>query len=345
MTTEISLRDKNNMNIIVEDSVYMLSRLRKLSFFQLNNIVSCIDDAKIVFFDIYWFLSIPTETLQDYICQGKLIYIDSTYELHLGPGILSKINELKKINQVFYFYVPKDTDAKNELLNLLFARGLNCFPRQYFVDCPTAYTPVTEKTLPPKKFLCLNGKLYAERAYLVSLLAKNGLLEYGYVSFFDKDSTNQTFTITDSIQEIVSRSNFSDQAKETISEELKKINLPLVADVSIFTSEVSHAREFNASLYDAVDFVIVPETLGSLHYGNFFATEKTIKCILTNKKFIPVASQFFLKKLKEYYKINLNKDISHLTDWCDTSYDEIENIEERIKKIVQIVHSHIIRET
>lgn len=126
-----------------------------------------------------------------------------------------------------------------------------------------------------------------------------------------------------------------------IRDELKKMNLPLVADTTHFSYKISHTKEFNAALYNAVDFVIVPETTRCTMNGNFFPTEKTIKCINLNKKFIPIASKGFIKNLKKYYKDNFNKDISNLTDWCDTSFDDIISLEERIKRVVKRVANEI----
>ncbi len=92
----------------------------------------------------------------------------------------------------------------------------------------------------------------------------------------------------------------SSRAKKIIRKELKQIQLPIVADDNLFGDNLSHTKDFNAELYDAVDFVVVPETYGCTNNDNFFPTEKTIKCILMNKKFIVVGNQYFLKNLKKY---------------------------------------------
>ena len=60
-----------------------------------------------------------------------------------------------------------------------------------------------------------------------------------------------------------------------------------------------------------------------------------------NKKFIPLASKGFLRNLKRYYMTEFNKDISHLTDWCDTSFDDITDLEKRTKMVVNIVAHEI----
>ena len=123
---------------------------------------------------------------------------------------------------------------------------------------------------------------------------------------------------------------------------MAKIKLPLTVDQPLLTGELSHSKLFNASLYEAVDFVIVPETGGSLGpWQEFFVTEKTIKCILTNKKFIPVGNQYFLKNLKDYYLTRHNRDISDLVNWYDDSFDSIPTTEKRIEEIVNIVKNTV----
>jgi hypothetical protein len=102
----------------------------------------------------------------------------------------------------------------------------------------------------------------------------------------------------------------------------------------------SHAREYNADYYKAVDFVIVVEShinVGLEQDKVFFITEKISKCIQLDIPFILLGTEGLLRHTKEQAKIHLGKDISHLTDWCDTSYDDIENLWERIDKIVDII--------
>jgi hypothetical protein len=319
--------------IVLNNKVFSKGHWKELSFFQLDNVTS-IDAAEIVLIDFTKFIVLPTEYLQNLILLGKKIYIDSTYEL-LEESVLLKIQQLKNIHKIYYFYNPRNFNSTDKLLSILTAKGLKCFPAQYFIDYAERYTPVSNTELPPKDFLCLTGKITPERTYLVSLLSKFNLLDNGYVSFFNTDSVDQTFdssSIYDSY-----RSNLSEPAKQIIKDEMSKITLPLTVDQPLLTKDLSHSKSFNASLYAAVDFVIVPETKGSLTYNEFFVTEKTIKCILTNKKFIPIGSQYFLKNLKAYYKTKHNTDISNLVDWYDDSFDSVQTTEKRIEQIVNIV--------
>jgi hypothetical protein len=323
--------------IILKNKVFAVGHWQELSFFQLNTLTA-INEAEIILFDFTSFNSASIKYLQGLIFLGKEIYIDSTYEL-IEESVLLKIQRLRNIQQISYFYNPRSNGNLTKRVNSLISKGLKCFPAQYFIDYPERYIPVVNGIMPAKDFLCLTGKITAERTYLVSLLSKFDLLDSGYVSFFNTESVDQEFdssSIYDSY-----RSNLSEPAKQIIKDEMSKIKLPLTVDQPLLTKYLSHSKLFNASLYAAVDFVIVPETGGSLTHNEFFVTEKTIKCILTNKKFIPVGSQYFLKNLKEYYLTQHNRDISALVNWYDDSFDSIQTTEKRIEQIVNIVKNTV----
>ena len=49
-----------------------------------------------------------------------------------------------------------------------------------------------------------------------------------------------------------------------------------------------------------------------------------------------------MTNLKHEVKEHLNLDITHLTDWCDTSYDEIGDIWKRLDKIINIIEDKIL---
>jgi hypothetical protein len=220
-------------------------------------------------------------------------------------------------------------------------KGLMCVSTQYFVDYANIYQPSITSTFVTKKpYLCLTGKLNPSRTFLIALLSKYNLLQHGYVSYFGEDYTALNFN-HQIINDYNNVSFLSSSAKDLIRQELTHIKLPLVADTAHFSAEISHTKQFNAGLYSAVDFVIVPETTGCAIDGEFFPTEKTTKCINLNKKFIPIASKSFIKNLKNYYKDKFDKDISNLTDWCDTSFDDVSSLEERIKKVVTVATNEI----
>jgi hypothetical protein len=324
--------------ICVKDKAFSPG-INSLGFFKLNNL-SSETDAEVIIIDTYHFVNMHNDDIQYYLDSNKCVYIDSTYEM-MEQNILEKISVLNNIHNIYYFYNPRKNENNNQLLILLRERGLNCISRQHFIDNASVYEPYYQNSLPNKKYACLTGKLNISRIFLVSLLSKYNLLDHGHVSFFNTDSIDKNFTQSSDIKTLIDSSKFSIENKYIMNGETARIRLPLVVDSNVLDSKLSHERMFNASIYDSVDFVIVPETEGNVLREEFFVTEKTIKCILMNKKFVAIASRFFIKKLKEYYMNNFSKDISHLTDWCDTSYDEIESLEERIEKVVEIVNSQV----
>jgi len=317
-----------------------------LSFLQLTNITS-FQDAEAVLIDFNTFSSMKDKEIRWYINSKKIIYIDGTYEF-LNNTVLEILENLSNILQcdlgaVHYFCNPVNHERLSQypLLLKLTQKGLICTPDHYFIRYSNIYQPdINADTLPKQRYLCLTGKLNPSRTFLIALLSKYNLLQYGHVSYFGEDGIDKEFD-TQKIDHYKTANFLSLPAKYIIRVEMKKLKLPLVADINQFNIKVSHTKKFNAELYSAVDFVIVPETTGCTLDGNFFPTEKTVKCINLNKKFIPIASVGYLKKLKAYYKDNFDKDISHLTDWCDTSFDNITDLEKRIMMVVKTVAHEI----
>ena len=320
--------------------VYIEENVHELSFISFTNIVPE-DVAEVILIDVYKFGLLTTDKIQRYLDSGKELYIDSTHEM-MEYSVLFKISQLENIRQITYLCIPRKDGYADKLLLLMIQKGLTCVCKQYFADYMNNYAPMYKQAMPVKKFLCLTGKLTAERAYVIALLSSNDLLSLGYVSFFTEQSIEPSFSKTLSIYNTIDSSTFCQDTKNFILSELEKLSLPLTVDVNKLSKYVSHSRQFNGDIYKAVDFVIVLETNGNLSQNEFFITEKTIKCIVANQKFIVVACPHYLKNLKKYYSDNFNTDISELTDWCDTSYDEIDSAEDRIFKVIQIVRDHVI---
>jgi hypothetical protein len=330
--------------MIINKTVFPIGP-RNLSFLRYNNLTT-VEDAEVISFNFNTFIyETSDKEIEEFIQLNKIIYIDNTYEV-LETPVLEKLNRLSKIDSIYCYYIPaKDTDLK--LLSKLKKRGLKCFPKQYFIDYAKFYTPHYRKRrdgvrvpMPKKSYNCLTGKVNPTRTFLIALLSKYKLLQYGYVSYFGENHTEYNQS-NNNINDFNNAAYLSSRAKKIIRKELKQIKLPIVADANLFGDTLSHTKDFNAELYDAVDFVVVPETYGCTNNDNFFPTEKTIKCILMNKKFIVVGNQYFLKNLKKYYDTYHQYDISHLTDWCDTSYDALPTLEERIIQVVNIVKDNI----
>ena len=322
--------------------IFPLHHNSSLSFLQLTNITS-FQDAEAVLISFNTFSSMEDKEIYNYINSKKIIYIDGSYEV-LSTIVLEKLNKVplnQRLNSVCYFCNPTNNTYDQTLLLKLRQRGLICDPDQFFINYANIYQPdINAATMPKQRYLCLTGKLNPSRTFLIALLSKYNLLQYGHVSYFGEDYIDKDFDPR-KIDDYKTENFLSPSAKNVIEDEMKKLKLPLVADTNQFNMEISHTKKFNAELYSAVDFVIVPETTGCTLDGNFFPTEKTVKCINLNKKFIPIASVGYLKKLKAYYKDNFDKDISHLTDWCDTSFDNITDLEKRIMMVVKTVAHEI----
>lgn len=254
----------------------------------------------------------------------KLV-VDATTEI-LPPTVLNWPTD----NMVIYY---NDTDIDN-LENELEERNVELVKLPYFLKYMDYYTPIrTNEITEKRKFLYMVGKNKPERVCLLGLLSYHGLLDNAYYSFFS-DSIDENFDYN-RIEHYYEGSNSPGLQKECVAYGLGKINAPVILDTDVFDHGVSHAREYNADYYDAVDFVVVPET--DLRNNFMFITEKVCKCIQLDKKFILLGSKGLLRFTKQQAKIHLDKDISHLTDWCDTSYDNVDNMWDRIDRIVEII--------
>jgi|TARA_B110000908_G_C10161808_1_gene406403 hypothetical protein len=333
--------------MIINKKTFVHSQSADLSFLRFTNRTT-LTDAEVVVYDFHEFVDMSHKQMRKInrlIREGKLIYIDSTWERE-EMEVLEKIDTFPEIGSIHYFYNPRhfeksSKDPRRALLLKLIQRGLVCVAKQYFINYANIYKPAANNTpMPNKSYLCLTGKVNPIRTFLITLLSRYKLLQHGHVSYFGENHTDPSFEPL-KINEFNNAEYLSRSAKELIRKELTQIKLPIIADVNKFDAKISWTKEFNAELYNAVDFVIVVETFGCTNSDDFFPTEKTAKCILMNKKFIPIASKGFLRKLKSYYTTEFNKDISHLTDWCDTSFDDLSSLEERVKRVVEVTRNEI----
>lgn len=330
------MKYKYQHKISINEKTHCVGTTHILSFMSVNN-KSCLEDADIIYFDLHDFEAHGHK----YQNVKKRIYIDSTYEL-MESSVLKILSKYHNLSNVYYFYNPRSPSYCADLVQNLKYKQLKLRPHHYFLTYANEYIPdYNLAPLPKKRFLCLTGKVNPYRTFLIALLSKHNLLEHGHVSYFGSDHYIDDFCGLYNEEDFEQVPWLSDNSKQFIRDEIKHISLPITADVDKFSSVMSHSRSFNAQLYKAVDFAIVPETFGCTVNEEFFPTEKTAKCILMNKKIIPVGSQHFLKNLKNYYKRQFNEDISHLTDWCDTSYDDEPAVENRIKKVVELIASEV----
>lgn len=302
-----------------------------LSFIIAKNVTDLLD-SEIIIISIYSIHLVPQDEFYSLLSLNKKIYIDGTYE-RFNQSVLKYLLEFRTLSNVYYFCMSSEFDYPPDLKESLRESGLNLIPSQYFIDYDHLFIPIFKNNYPNRKFLLYTGKPRSHRTLLVSLLSYYNLLDYGYVSFFGENYIVKGFH-DETIDDVYSL-NMSDELRNRIKIGLEKINLPLVLDTNIFGPEISHSKNFCADYYNSVDFVVVLET--EVNNGIFFVTEKTTKCIILNKKFIVLSSTHFIKKLKDYYLTKFGQDISHLTDWCDTSYDNEVDFSIRIEKIIEVI--------
>jgi hypothetical protein len=255
-----------------------------------------------------------------------ILTIDCSTEIL--PPIIS--NWIANKTEIFY-----NTFESQDTIDYLKKNNVKLYEIPYFLKYMNYYTPIYTNIISEKKpFLFLGGKPKYHRICLLGLLSYYGLLDYSFYSVFGENKDFYPHTIDDYFN-----TNSPENQKEKVTIGLSKITIPTILDVSEFNYTVSHTREFNADYYSAVDFVLVTES--DMRDNLLFITEKISKCILLDKKFIVLGSCGIIKYTKEQAKIHLGKDISHLTDWCDTSYDDIEDVWKRIGKVVEIINDEV----
>lgn len=330
--------------MIITEKVFAYTYVKQdLTFLKITNFVNTISECDIIYIDGYSLINDISEQVIDVFLKiGKTVIIDHSYEL-IEHTILDKLSKLDNLSMVNYYCIPRQSDFHADLIDNLVQRGLNLFASQYFADFGHYYIPVLSKNLPYKDFTLLTGKTKPERTLLVTLLSYHDLIQDGYVSFFGEMATDSYFS-NSKINELYTKSPLitNDSLKEKSLSGLAKLNLPLTLDEPILNAKISHAKNFNANYYLASNFVIVTET--SMNNSSiFFVSEKTVKPILLNKKIIVLSHQHFIKNLKEYYRTKFNKDISHLTDWCNLAYDDEADTTTRIEMIVDEVKNQITK--
>lgn len=200
----------------------------------------------------------------------------------------------------------------------------------FFIKNYFKYKPVrsSQSNLDYKTFLFMVGKNRYHRLTLLYHLYEKGLFSKGHISYFlgDQDNFgNKNWDYTKTLPDYLKLFLNNIPSKQTL-------------DVDRLTRDTSQDYTFEAAYYLKSKFVIVAET--EVGEDNHFFTEKLTKCVLLDKPFILLASPYSLSKVKSYYLKYFNKDISHLTDWVDTSYDTIVNLEKRCEVISQLVYTN-----
>ena len=170
-------------------------------------------------------------------------------------------------------------------------------------------------------FICLNHLLNNKRSYrlhLLSLLLEKNLFQYGYVS---APLLNEN---TIKVELYDTSSDLSKESKKHIFENLYKNANPLILDNNVDLALASAdiiSEEFSCGAL----WHIVTETV--FYDKKLHLTEKIFKPIVVQRPFILVGAPGNLEYLKSYGFKTFDR-------WIDESYDEIEDNDLRIEKIV-----------
>jgi hypothetical protein len=256
----------------------------------------------------------------------------------MEPRVMYHLRHLEDLSNVYYFFVPWDHYPAEfqSWIDDASKKGMKFIGTQYYADYSTRRVPYFTEEKPKKTYLCYSGKSRAERTFLVGMLSYYDLLKHGYVTYFGEHYTDTNFT-PEKTEDVFNSWILEPDVRSKLREGISKLQLPLTLEYSYFDMTASHNMNYCGDYYKAVDFVVVPETI----HWNFFISEKTPKCIDLDKKFIVYGAPHFVKRLKEYYLKKFNKDISPLVDWCDTSYDDVLDTQQRAMMIIDIIKNNI----
>ena len=320
----------------IEENVYLDLTYTGKSFLNFTNQVEDIESADSIVISTYFNdYTSYCKTLVDYQIKypEKKILLDCTTEV-FPSGLFGYLVDMNMYNIDIY---------TNSLLPYLYnSDRIKVTVLPFFLINSHKYTPLlTEKRISKRKYLLLTGKPKIERTALVASLYNKDLLKKGYVSYFGiqpKEWVQNSLVPRDKNYKVL-----KDELYKYVQKMYSEIESDLTLDILTFDYEVAHTRTYNADYYKQVDFVIVCET--DIEYNDYFFTEKVAKAVQLNKKFLLLYRQGSLAKVKELYKKYCNIDISHLTDWVDTSYDECATPWERIEKIVSIVEEEVKKST
>ena len=190
----------------------------------------------------------------------------------------------------------------------------------------------------PKIFTFLNGIPRVHRAYLLTYIIANNLLDKGYVSMHCssnrfRDVISNNFTRKLYFKDLVDRY------------EKNNIDLPLLLTIDENEHRKQHMiTEEDLKLFDTSYFTIIGETsyfkkissnsTGEINYHleGSFLTEKTFRAIACQHPFIMMSRPHTLKNLRKLgYKT--------FSPYIDESYDDIEDDDERLLKIAELIKS------
>lgn len=316
--------------MIIDTPAYISSNYNSNhTMLRLTNVVKSVSMAKVVVFDL---INIFEFEILPYVNHN--IIIDGSAEL-LPINIVELCNEFKEVSNIKIYTNGLNEYHKYPNFENLIKSGLEVINQPFFLKYMDYYTPVRISNIElKKKALLFIGKPKPERISLLGMLSYHGLIDDIYISYFGDNPHHSFYSEKESDYY---KSHYSDNQKSKVRIGMNMISTPMILDTPVFDYNTSHSRKYSRDYYDAVEFVIVCES----DIRNQFITEKLAKCIQLNKPFILLGKAGLLQYVKDQSLIHLNKDISHLTNWCDTIYDQIENYEERIECIVEIIRQNL----
>jgi len=329
--------------MVINELVYIhgYNHQPELSFLKFPNQTKTIEHCETVVVSPYGFdVDLYKRDLMGFLNDGRKLIIDASTEI-IGKLTIDFVLDLEDSSLITIYANTYELEFENDI-NSIRTKGGNVVFLPFFIKYMDQYKPMySDKDIKHKDYLFLSGKSKPPRTSMVGLLSHHNLIGNGHVSFFGDGVTNNKGNFFyDKTSDYLNEVGITESQKIKIKDGLSKLPKKLVLDVNNLTHGISHTRYYNGDYYKVVDFVIVVESDVSecLH----FITEKTMKCIQQDKKFILLSSKGSLTNLKHEVKEHLNLDITHLTDWCDTSYDEIGDIWKRLDKIINIIEDKIL---
>ena len=271
-------------------------------------------------------LNISKEVI-DYALQNKCrICIFAATEYASGKDITDKMNELAakyNLNKNILCFVTGNLKIKNKDTD-----NFSYIPYNYFLDFPWFILKSKDvninKIIPfnlSKKILCYNRRSHIHRKILVysilnnPLLLENTMLSYGGLS---NPSTHNLYHFQVYLK------------NETLCKEMVDffLNKEFEIELDKDNMEYNLANNFNLIHYQQSFISLVSET--TAYPDTLFFSEKTYKPIYAQQPFIIYGNPYSLKYLREIGFKTFDK-------WIDESYDEEENFEERLIKIIKVL--------
>jgi hypothetical protein len=322
--------------MILNNKIYKLpnTSLGNNSFLKIQNWVKSIEECDIILISCYdiFYVSKHKRILECIERKDKKIIIDSSAEL-TSTGLYDLLDKTDvNLSHITVYSNGYDSSHDPQRLLKMKTRGLNIQIIPFFLKYMDYYKPFYTDEKEKKRFLFMVGKPKPPRVALLGLISYYDLLEYGYVSFFTDNEKHRFYTEN---PEDYWNTDAPDSQKHLVKLGFEKLPKKLILDTPIFSHKIAHDRKYCGDYFKAVDFVIVVES--DIKDGILFITEKISKVIQHNKPFVLLGSKGLLKYTKKQTLKHLGIDISPLTDWCDTSYDDVDDVWQRVEMITKIV--------